>query len=91
MKRWNAFLKKILRSIHSFLIFKPVEVDELTREIAHKDAHQLIADAKIFIDTGEATEELKKRIGALSAQDTSISTHEALEILLDYAERNLRK
>ncbi|MGZ3789608.1 MAG: hypothetical protein ACXVLQ_13855 [Bacteriovorax sp.] len=90
MKRWRAFLKKILKSIQSFFIYS-TEFDELTREIAHRDAHQLIADAKIFLATGEATEELKKRLEALLVQDSSIDRKEALEILLDYAERKLRR
>lgn len=90
MKNWNVFFYRILKSIHLF-IFKPIKVDELTREIAHKDAHQLNADAKIFIATGEVTKNLKERLDKLSAQDASISKHEALEILLDYAERNLRR
>ncbi|MDD4976218.1 MAG: hypothetical protein PHY93_17810 [Bacteriovorax sp.] len=91
MKRWSDFFLKKLKSIHSFFNFKPIEFDERTREIAHKDANQLIADAKIFIATGEVSKNLEKRLDLLLAQDTSLKTYDALEILLDYAERNLRR
>jgi hypothetical protein len=80
-----------LRSILSLFISKPVQCTELDREISHQDAHLLIADAKLYIGTGAITQKLQERIDLLMAQDNSIKTYEALEILLDYAERNLRK
>lgn len=83
MKRFYAFFKKKFKS--------PDVYDESLREIAHKDAHQLIADAKNFLSTGETTKNLKERIDSLLAQDSSIKAYDALEILLDYAERTLRK
>lgn len=54
-------------------------------------ALELIQECKGCIATTIPSKELRERIKALQQQDTSMTLFQALEILLDYAERELRE
>lgn len=54
------------------------------------NALELIADCKQYLSSNVLSVELQECIEALKVQDTSVTTLEAIEILLDYAEREMR-
>lgn len=65
--------------------------NELSIElIQRKDrALKIIDDSKLFISSGDLTNELNEHIDALKNQEMKLSNHQAIVILLDYAEREL--
>lgn len=54
------------------------------------NALKLASDCRQYLAGNKALLELNERIEALKLQDKSLSNHEAIEILLDYAERELK-
>lgn len=54
-------------------------------------ASKLVAECKHYISQKTILNELSHRIAALKDQDSSLTTTEAIVILLDYAERELRE
>lgn len=54
-------------------------------------ASKLVAECKHYISNKTISNELRGRITALKDQDSSLTTTEAIVILLDYAEREFRE
>lgn len=52
---------------------------------------EIKSDALKYISTGVLSNELEERIKKLEAQIPNLSKHEAIEILLDYTEREVKE
>lgn len=61
-----------------------------TEKLDRKDrAQKIINESKQFLSTNILTNELNEHINALKDQKMKLTNHQAIVILLDYAEREL--
>lgn len=80
----NSLGTKSSTAVSSELVPK-VEAFELYQRKTR--AHKIVADSKQYISSQILTEELKEHIDALKEQENTLSTFEAIVMMLDYAER----
>lgn len=80
-------MKKLIKNTYSFFCSKKEKQQQMLKEISPEISKECFA----YLNGEECSDEIKKRIEHYLSQDSRITKKEAVEMLLDFEERELRK